>query len=167
MTDDNSEVVPPLDELSGTECIQISDVKLLQQDLEKAAIDKQRIEAIEHQDEEEAELEEIQVKQMSAVELMTIVGSDHVIIIGFDNVNMRVTRNAFFVAKTRARRSLHIITALKAGGAARAHAFLDHLPDGHLEFSKYMKGERRHVAFGDRNQFLEYIRTVNARGRRR
>ena len=54
MTDDNSEVVPPLDELSGTECIQISDVKLLQQDLEKAAIDKQRIEAIEHQDEEEA-----------------------------------------------------------------------------------------------------------------
>jgi superfamily I DNA/RNA helicase len=154
------------------ECIQISDVKLLQQDLEKAAIDKQRIEAIEHQDEEEAELEEIQVKQMSAVELMTIVGSkglsaDHVIIIGFDNVNMRVTRNAFFVAKTRARRSLHIITALKAGGAARAHAFLDHLPDGHLEFSKYMKGERRHVAFGDRNQFLEYIRTVNARGRRR
>jgi superfamily I DNA/RNA helicase len=147
-------------------------VKLLQQDLEKAAIDKQRIEAIEHQDEEAAELEEIQVKQMSAVELMTIVGSkglsaDHVIIIGFDNVNMRVTRNAFFVAKTRARRSLHIITALKAGGAARAHAFLDHLPDGHLEFSKYMKGERRHVAFGDRNQFLEYIRTVNARGRRR
>jgi len=141
------------------ECIQISDVKLLQRDLEKAVIDKQRLEAIEHQDEEEAELEEIQVKQMSTVELMTIVGSkglsaDHVIIIGFDNVNMRVTRNAFFVAKTRARRSLHIITALKAGGAAHAHAFLDHLPDGHLEFSKYMKGERKRVAFGDRNQIL-------------
>ena len=56
---------------------------------------------------------------MSAVELMTIVGSkglsaDHVIIIGFDNVNMSwVTRNAFFVATTRARRSVHLMTALR------------------------------------------------------
>jgi hypothetical protein len=41
--------------------IQINDVKLLQRDLERHAIDRQRIEAIEHQDEEEAELEEIQV----------------------------------------------------------------------------------------------------------
>ncbi len=66
---------------------------MLQRDLERHGVDKQRIEAIEHQDEEEAELEEIQVKQLSAVELMTIVGAkglsaDHVIIIGFDNVNM-------------------------------------------------------------------------------
>jgi superfamily I DNA/RNA helicase len=154
------------------ELIQITDLKALQRDLEKAAIDKQRIEAVEHQDEEEAELEEIQVKQMSAVELMTIVGSkglsaDHVIIIGFDNINMRVTRNAFFVAKTRARRSLHIITALKAGGAIRPHAFLDQLPDDHLEFSKYMKGERMQVAFGDRTQFLGYLKGLSARGPRR
>jgi superfamily I DNA/RNA helicase len=103
--------------------IQIDDLKSLERDLQRHGLDKQRIEAIEHQDEEEAELEEIQVKQMSAVELMTIVGAkglsaDHVIIIGFDNVNMNwVTRNAFFVAKTRARKSLHLITALKAGGA--------------------------------------------------
>jgi superfamily I DNA/RNA helicase len=153
------------------ESIQIRDLKLLQRDLETAAIDKQRIEAIEHQDEEEAELEERQVKQMSAVELMTIVGSkglsaDHVIIIGFDNVNMRVTRNAFFVAMTRARRSLHIITALKAGGAAHPHEFLNQLPDGHLEFSKYMKGEHVQVAFQDRNQFFRYVRSLNDQGRR-
>jgi superfamily I DNA/RNA helicase len=134
--------------------IQIEDPKSLKQDLEKDAIDKQRVEAIEHQDEEQAELEEIQVKQMSAVELMTIVGSkglsaDHVIIIGFDNVNMNwVTRNAFFVAKTRARGSLHLITALKAGGAAGPHAFLDHLPNTHLEFSRYTKSNRKQVLFG-------------------
>jgi superfamily I DNA/RNA helicase len=141
--------------------------------LEKDVIDKQRIEAIEHQDEEEAELEEIQVKQMSAVELMTIVGSkglsaDHVIIIGFDNVNMNwVTRNAFFVAKTRARRSLHLITALKAGGAARPHAFLDHLPNSHLEFSRYTKSNRERVLFGGRNEFLNYLTSLNTQGRRR
>jgi superfamily I DNA/RNA helicase len=146
---------------------------LLKQDLEKGAIDKRRIEAIEHQDEEEAELEEIQVKQMSAVELMTIIGSkglsaDHVIMIGFDNVNMNwVTRNAFFVATTRARRSLHLITALKAGGAAGPYAFLDHLPISHLEFSRYTKSNRKRVPFGGRNEFLNYLTSLNTRGRRR
>jgi superfamily I DNA/RNA helicase len=155
------------------EHIQIEDPKLLKQELERDAIDRQRIEAIEHQDEEEAELEEIQVKQMSAVELMTIVGSkglsaDHVIIIGFDNVNMSwVTRNAFFVAKTRARRSLHLITALKAGGAAGPHAFLDHLPNSHLEFSRYTKSNRKRVPFGGRNEFLNYLTSLNTQGRRR
>jgi superfamily I DNA/RNA helicase len=155
------------------EHIQIEDPKLLKQDLEKGAIDKRRIEAIEHQDEEEAELEEIQVKQMSAVELMTIIGSkglsaDHVIMIGFDNVNMNwVTRNAFFVATTRARRSLHLITALKAGGAAGPYAFLDHLPISHLEFSRYTKSNRKRVPFGGRNEFLNYLTSLNTRGRRR
>ena len=153
--------------------IQIDDLKLLQRDLERHANDKQRIEAIEHQDEEEAELEEIQVKQMSAVELMTIVGAkglsaDHVIIIGFDNVNMNwVTRNAFFVAKTRARTSLHLITALKAGGATGPHRFLDHLPDAHLEFSRYTKANRTQVTCGGRNGFLRYLTRLNAQGQRR
>jgi superfamily I DNA/RNA helicase len=151
--------------------IQIDDVKSLQTDLGRHEIDKQRIEAIEHQDEEEAELEEIQVKKMSAVELMTIVGAkglsaEHVIIIGFDNVNMsRVTRNAFFVAKTRARKSLHLITALKAGGAAGPHAFLEHLPDGHLEFSRYTKGDRTKKSCGGRAGFLRYLANLAAQGR--
>ncbi len=155
-----------------TKHIQIDDLKLLQEDLEWHGINKQRIEAIEHQDEEEAELEEIQVKQMSAVELMTIVGAkglsaDHVIVIGFDNVNMNwVTRNAFFVAKTRARKSLHMITALKAGGAAGPHRFLDHLPDSHLEFSRYTKGNRTHGACGGRNGFLRYLANLTTQGRR-
>lgn len=155
------------------EQIHLKNLNLLQEDLERDAIDKQRIEAIEHQDEEEAELEEIQVRQMSAVEILTIVSSkglsaDHVIIIGFDNVNMNwVTRNAFFVANTRARKSLHIITALKAGGAVRPHAFLDHLPDTNLEFSKYMKGERKRVAFQNRSEFLGYLKSLNSQGRRR
>jgi superfamily I DNA/RNA helicase len=152
--------------------IQIDDLKSLERDLERHGLDKQRIEAIEHQDEEEAELEEIQVKQMSAVELITIVGAkglsaDHVIIIGFDNVNMNwVTRNAFFVAKTRARKSLHLITALKAGGATGPHTFLDHLTDAHLEFSRYTKTGRTQQPCGGRNGFLRYLEKLAAQSGR-
>jgi superfamily I DNA/RNA helicase len=152
--------------------IQIDDLKSLERDLERHGLDKQRIEAIEHQDEEEAELEEIQVKQMSAVELITIVGAkglsaDHVIIIGFDNVNMNwVTRNAFFVAITRARKSLHLITALKAGGATGSHTFLDHLPDAHLEFSRYTKTGRTQQPCGGRNGFLRYLGKLAAQSGR-
>ncbi|MBI4090732.1 MAG: UvrD-helicase domain-containing protein [Candidatus Komeilibacteria bacterium] len=153
--------------------IQIESLKLFRQDLEKDAINKERAAAIEHQEEEAAELEEIEVKQMSAVELLTIVGSkglsaDHVIIIGFDNVNMGwVTRNAFYVAMTRARKSLHIITGLKAGGSVRPHKFLDQLPDANLDFSRYAKGERKQTAFGSRNEFLGYLQYLNTQHRRR
>ena len=153
--------------------IQIEDVAQLKRDLETDAIDKLRIQAIEHQEEEDAELEEIEVKKMSAVELMTIVGSkglsaDNVIIIGFDNVNMGwVTRNAFYVAMTRARKSLHIITALKAGGAASPHDFLNHLPDGNVEFSKYTKGNRTREALDGRRGFIRYLQTLSTQGQRR
>ena len=155
------------------ECIEIDDPARLCRDLEKSAIDQARVEAIQHQEEEEAELEEIEVKQMAAVELMTIVGSkglsaDHVIIIGFDNVNMGwVTRNAFYVAMTRARRSLHIVTALKAGGAARPHEYLDEFPDENVEFSKYTKGTRTLTVFGGRGELTGYLEFLAKQGRRR
>jgi superfamily I DNA/RNA helicase len=110
---------------------------------------------------------------MSCVELMTIVGSkglsaDHVIIVGFDNVNMSwVSRNAFFVAMTRARKSLHTVTGLKAGGATEIHAFATKLPDGHIEFSKYTKGKRVREVFVGRRQFMQYLRNLRSQGARR
>ncbi len=57
------------------------------------SINQEEIAKMEHEEEEEAELEEIEVKKIGAVELMTIVGSkglsaDHVISITFENVNM-------------------------------------------------------------------------------
>lgn len=64
----------------------------------------------------------------AAVEMLTIVGSKglsakHVIVIGCDDVNMAHTsRLAFFVALTRARESLHLITSLKAGEAQQLTA---------------------------------------------
>jgi len=117
----------------------LSDKKLLKDEIERKPINHV------NQEEEEVELEEIEVKKMGAVELMTIVGSkglsaDHVIIIGFDDVNMsRITKNAFYVAMTRARKSLHILTALKSGGARQAHNFLERLPDEHAEYYSYKK----------------------------
>jgi superfamily I DNA/RNA helicase len=155
------------------ELISIDDQTLLKRDLDKAAIDQARIDAIEHQEDEDAELEEIEVRQMSAVELMTIVGSkglsaEHVIIIGFDEANMSwVTRSAFYVAMTRARKSLHLLTALKAGGANCPHDYLNYLPDANLEFAAYKKGERVRVSFGDRMAFRQYLRNLHKIGRRR
>jgi superfamily I DNA/RNA helicase len=139
----------------------------LQTDLEKKKIDDELAQKIEHQDDEDAELEEIEVRQMSAIELMTIVSSkglsaDHVIIIGFDNVNMQwITRNAFFVAMSRARKSLHLVTALSAGGATEPHKFLSRLPDANIEFSKYTKGKGAEQ-FRGRLGFDGYIKSLTA-----
>jgi superfamily I DNA/RNA helicase len=153
--------------------IQIASTDNLRQDLEKIGMGKGQVDALEHREEEDAELEEIGAKPMGAVELMTIVGAkglsaDHVIIIGFDDVNMGwVTRNAFFVALTRARKSLHLITALKAGGATRAHDFLGRLPDANLEFSKYTKGGRRQDKYAGRRNWMDYVAFLSQQGRPR
>jgi superfamily I DNA/RNA helicase len=88
-------------------------------------------------------------------------------IIGFDDVNMSwVTRNAFYVAMTRARQSLHIITALKAGGATGPHQFLGHLPDANLEFSKYAKGDRVQKILSGRARLLKHLKDLGAQAGR-
>ena len=98
---------------------------------------------------------------------MTIVGSkglsaDHVIIVGFDNVHMKwVSKNAFYVAMTRARKSLHILSALKAGGAQQAHAFLDQLSDDHLEFYSYKKSDRSKHRLAGKLGFKKYLSNLN------
>lgn len=160
---------PVSEKLDGiTRLFSIADRAKLQTDMEREAINQEEVARLEHEEEKEAELEEIEVKRMGAVELMTIVGSkglsaDHVIIIGFDNVNMRwVTKNAFYVAMTRARKSLHILTALKSGGARQAHTFLDQLPDDHVEFYSYKKSDRSKNQLQGKQGFKTYL-TVNAR----
>ena len=104
---------------------------------------------------------------------MTIVGSkglsaDHVIIIGFDDVNMScITKNAFYVAMTRARNSLHIITALKSGGAKGAHDFLNQLPDEHAEYYSYKKSDRTTNQLQGKQGFKNYLKNLNLKSRRR
>lgn len=143
--------------------INVTNQARLGKEIEQKAIGLEEVEILEHDEEEEAELEEIEVKKMGAIELMTIVGSkglsaEHVIIIGFDDANMKyIAKNAFYVALTRARRSLHILTALKSGGATRAHNFLSQLPDDHLEFYKYKKEGHTKSLLGDRQDFMNYL----------
>ena len=111
---------------------------------------------------------------MGAIELMTIIGSkglsaDHVIIVGFDNVNMGnwITSNAFYVAMTRARKSLHILTALKSGGARQAHNFLEQLSDEYTEYYSYKKIGRIKKRMNNRDSFKKYLRNLSLVSRKR
>lgn len=156
-----------------TRHISVIDQDRLKEDMARKSISQEEITEIEYKEEEEAEMEEIEVKKMSAVELMTIVGSkglsaDHVIIIGFDNVNMSwVTKNAFYVAMTRARKSLHILTALKSGGARQAHDFLDQLPDDHVEYYSYKKKDQAKNQLQGKQGFKSYLCSLNSMSQRR
>lgn len=146
-----------------SEVVSVSDEERLKADLAAQAIGEPRVQQIEHEEEEEAELEELEVKQMAAVELLSIVGSkglsaDHVIIVGFDDLNLSwITRNAFYVAMTRARKSLHLITALQSGGSQKPHHYIDSLPDAHMAFFKYTKKDGSMTPFVSRGAFLSYL----------
>jgi superfamily I DNA/RNA helicase len=103
------------------------------------------------------------IPDASAVDIMTIVGSkglsaDHVIVIGFDNVNFgNISKNAFYVAMTRARLGLHIITSLKAGGSQTAHEYIHQLPEEHISYSKYKKTDRSVEELSSKQEFLSYL----------
>lgn len=161
--DSKGTVEEKLEQILSHSLISVDNREILQNDMERKAINQEEVVGLEHEDEEEAELEEIEVKQMGAVELVTIVGSkglsaDHVIIIGFDNVNMRwVTKNAFYVAMTRARKSLHLLTALQSRGAKQAHSFLDQLSGDHAEFYSYKKSDHSKSQLYGKQGFKSYL----------
>lgn len=75
----------------------------------------------------------------SAITVTTIVGAkglsaDHVIVLGCDNVNLvHTSRSAFFVALTRARRSLTLMACVGGGGAESLHQFALSLPADHTQ----------------------------------
>ena len=81
----------------------------------------------------------------SPIELLTIVGAKglsakHVMVLGCDNVNLgRTTPLAFYVALTRARKSLHLLIAAKAGGAAAPHEFVLELPQDCCDYLVHKK----------------------------
>ena len=99
----------------------------------------------------------------AAIEMLTLVGSkglsaQHVIIIGCDDVNLNYTaRLAFFVALTRARNSLHLITSTKSRGSQAPHAFLNDIPDEVCEFKFYKKTGRSLTPATNRNVWEQQI----------
>lgn len=114
---------------------------------------------------------------LEPVALMTMVGSkglsaQHVVIIGCEDVNMRhTTPLTFFVALTRARRSLHLIVSGKARGNC-AHPFVLELPQEHCDDRIYLKSSGSPESTG-RAQLIQKIKTWNkpppkkqSRGRR-
>lgn len=163
--DGENTTVEKLEQIS--KLLSIADKERLQKNIEQKAIGKNEEVGLDHTDEEGAELEEIEVKRMGAVELLSILGSkglsaEHVIIIGFDNVNMKwITKNAFYVAMTRARKSLHILTALKSGGAKQTHNFLDQLSDRYIEYYSYTKSNRTKNPLQSKQKYKNYLNSLN------
>lgn len=140
--------------------ITIIDPVGLQRDIENK-FKSDAVEDLEKIEEDEAELKEVDAQILAPVELLSIVGAkglsaDHVIMLGFDDVNMsHLSTNAFYVAMTRARESIHLLTTMKAGGAKRPHHYLSSLPDDNLAFYKYLSGGNRTQL--TKNGFLEYL----------
>ncbi len=100
---------------------------------------------------------------LAPVELMTIVGSkglsaQHVMIIGCDDVNMkRISRLTFFVGLTRARKSLHLLMAGKAGGSKTLADFVLELPERCCEYQVYRKSKHVSERLGSRVELIQRI----------
>jgi len=115
----------------------------------EAQLAKRHLETVEKQledaEEKEAETAGRGLARLSAAEQMTIVSSkgltaEHVIVLGCDDVNMNyVTKNAFFVALTRARKEVHFVCSLKTGGASAPHRWLHRLLGNHVHYVWYNK----------------------------
>ena len=99
----------------------------------------------------------------AAIGMMTMVGSKglsakHVIVIGCDDVNLaKTSRLTFFVALTRARESLHLITSAKAGGAKCAHGYVQELPEEYCNYIVYKKTRSEMEHFGTRAAWSQRI----------
>ncbi len=102
---------------------------------------------------------------LNAIELLTYQGckglsAEHVIILGFDDVNMsNVTPNSFYVAMTRAKQSLCLLTTRLIRGARVPNQFLDDLPSD-IEFSIFTKKEGE-VKYENKSKFDAKIKVWN------
>jgi superfamily I DNA/RNA helicase len=148
--------------------LQLDDVDGLRQELEQRPIQQSGARDVE--DEEAVETADLG----PPVQAMSVVGSKglsahHVIVIGCDDLNMgHVTPLAFFVAMTRARKTLHLVTSLKAGG--QPHNYLAQLPAASCDYSVYKKSGRVLEAKANWASLARYLSNLNqfaGRGRQR
>jgi len=120
--------------------IAIPDPAALERDLNRVPITRQS----DTDDDGPAQFE--QSDKVAAVEFTSIVGAkglsaDHVLVLGCDDSNLqRTSRNAFFVALTRARESLTLLACIGGGGASVLHDFVVKLPDAHAT-AIYLKAD--------------------------
>lgn len=85
------------------------------------------------------------------------LSAHHVIVLGCDNVNMvKISELTFFVALTRARKTLHLVTSMRAGGDD-AHRFLYDLPAESCSYFAYLKGTRKRTALSGKQAFQQKL----------
>jgi hypothetical protein len=148
-------------------CVDVEDATQLAIDLEKWPMKKDSDSEIESFDFDQKEA-------ISAVELSTIVGAkglsaDHVIVLGCDETSLaHVTTSAFFVALTRARKSLTLLMCVGGGNANVLHEFICSLPDEHAEVL-YVKvsGAETRETIGDLQEQLEAWAYQRAKARKK
>lgn len=131
----------PVDQARAiAEIVKIEDVDALAEDLENAPIKGEP-----DSDADSPVLGRNEI--VTSVDVTTIVGAkglsaDHVIVLGCDEVNLdRVTHSAFFVALTRARKSLTLMMCIGGGGATCLHRFVLTLPPEHTKVVYVKSGE--------------------------
>jgi superfamily I DNA/RNA helicase len=147
--------------------VDIEDATQLATDLEKWPMKKDS-------DSETESFDFEQKEAISAVELTTIVrakglSADHVIVLGCDETSLaHVTTSAFFVALTRARKSLTLLMCVGGGNANVLHEFVCSLPDEHTEVL-YVKvgGTETRETIGDLQEQLGRWAYQRAKARRR
>ncbi len=144
------------------------DVGKLTSDLEAAPIDL-FTDFAENQAEELIET----AGEVAPVEMMTMfrakgLSAKHVIIIGCDDRNLARTQPlTFYVALSRARRSLHLIVSMQAGGSQAAHPYLLSLPSSCCEYIEYKKTGRVATRLRSRQAFTDLLTRWGQAARRR
>jgi hypothetical protein len=99
---------------------------------------------------------------ISPITLLTMVrakglSADHVILLGFDPINMgQASRQLFFVAMSRARQSLHLLTARKARGASQPHEFLQNIPEENCDH--LIRTSKGTTLYETREAFNDHLR---------
>lgn len=97
------------------------------------------------------------------------LSAHHVIVLSCDEVNMgNASALTFFVALTRARQTLHIVTSLKTGGAQGPHPFVYDLPASCCEYFAYKKSGRVMNHLGGKKEYANqfaFWRRGQSRGR--
>lgn len=99
---------------------------------------------------------------LSAADLMTITGSkglsaNEVVILGFDQMNTQyVTDRAMYVAMTRARDRLTLVTIL-GGGVGGLPSYFDFLPESDVQCMKFTKKDGHPTPVGTKEQYRRYV----------
>jgi hypothetical protein len=110
---------------------------------------------------------------VATVEMMTMfqskgLSAQHVIIIGCDNLNLAQTAAlTFFVGLTRARKSLHLITSMKAGGCTGAADYLLELPPEFCDYVEYKKTDQVSTTLRNQQAFIELLARWGRAGQNR